>query len=73
MRSIDVLAPVEKVPKGGKEVSIEELSAEIANQIKEGIKASLKEVPPEEAEDPKPDDPDAGAEGSAEKEGDGNA
>lgn len=71
MRSIDVLAPVEKVPKG-KEVSIEELSAEIANQIKEGIKASLKEVPPEEAEDPKPEDPDA-AEGSAEKEGDGNA
>lgn len=71
MRSIDVLAPVEKVPKG-KEVIIEELSAEIANQIKEGIKASLKEVPPDEegAEDPKPED---ATEGSAEKEGEENA
>lgn len=70
MRSIDVLAPVENTPAGSKEININELSAEIAKQIKEGIKASVKEVPPEEGEDPKPED---AAEGSAEKEGDGNA
>lgn len=65
MRSIDVLAPVENTPAGSKEININELSAEIAKQIKEGIKASVKEVPPEEESD--------AAEGSAEKEGDGNA
>ena len=70
MRSIDVLAPVENTPAGSKEININELSAEIAKQIKEGIKASLEEVPPEEGEDPKPE---AAAEGSAEKEGEGNA
>ncbi len=72
MRSIDVLAPVENTPAGSKEININELSAEIAKQIMEGIKASVKEVPPEEAaaEDPKPED---AAEGSAEKEGEGNA
>ena len=70
MRSIDVLAPVENTPAGSKEININELSAEIAKQIKEGIKASVIEVPPEEGEDPKPD---AAAEGSAEKEGEENA
>lgn len=70
MRSIDVLAPVENTPAGSKEININELSAEIAKQIKEGIKASVKEVPAEEAEDPKPED---AAEGSAVKEGEENA
>lgn len=65
MRSIDVLALVENTPAGSREININELSAEIAKQIKEGIKASVKEVPPEKESDP--------AEGSAEKEGDGNA
>ena len=69
MRSIDVLAPVENTPAGSKEININELSAEIAKQIKEGIKASVKEVPPEEGDDHEPD----AAEGSAEKEGEGNA
>ena len=68
MRSIDVLAPVENTPAGSKEININELSAEIAKQIKEGIKASVKEVPPDEDKEGS----DA-AEGSAEKEGDGNA
>lgn len=68
MRSIDVLAPVENTPAGSKEININELSAEIAKQIKEGIKASVKEVPPEE--DKEGSD---GAEGSAEKEGEENA
>lgn len=71
MRSIDVLAPVEKTPAGSKEINIDELSAEIAKQIKEGIKASVKEVPPEEEKDGS-DGADA-AEGSAEKEGEENA
>lgn len=70
MRSIDVLAPVENTPAGSKEININELSAEIAKQIKEGIKASVKEVPAEEAEDPKPED---ATEGSAVKEGEENA
>lgn len=70
MRSIDVLAPVENTPAGSKEININELSAEIAKQIKEGIKASVKEVSPEEAEDPKPE---AAAEDSAVKEGEENA
>ena len=69
MRSIDVLAPAENTPAGSKEININELSAEIAKQIKEGIKASVKEVPPEEGEDPKPE----AAEGSAVKEGEENA
>lgn len=70
MRSIDVLAPAENTPAGSKEININELSAEIAKQIKEGIKASVKEVPPEEAKDPKPE---VAAEGSAVKEGEENA
>lgn len=70
MRSIDVLAPAENTPAGSKEININELSAEIAKQIKEGIKASVKEVPAEEGEDPKPE---AAAEGSIVKEGDENA
>lgn len=70
MRSIDVLAPVENTPAGSKEININELSAEIAKQIKEGIKASVKEVPPEECDDTKPE---AAAEGSAVKEGEENA
>lgn len=70
MRSIDVLAPAENTPAGSKEININELSAEIAKQIKEGIKASVKEVPPEEGENPKPD---SAAEGSAVKEGEENA
>lgn len=69
MRSIDILAPVENTPAGSKEININDLSAEIARQIKEGIKASAKEVPPEEGDDPKPES----AEGSTEKEGEGNA
>lgn len=64
MRSIDILAPEQEAAAGSKEININELSAEIAKQIREGIKASVKEVAP---------DADEAAEAPEEKEGEENA